>query len=125
MIWRKSLDTGTMPDSINLADITPIFKGGEKCEPANYRPIALTSHLTKVYERVVRKAIIEHLSQNQLLNPTQHGFMAKRSRLTQLIEYYTKILDLLEEHGTVDAVYLDFAKAFDKCDHGVILHKLW
>ena len=37
---------------------------------------------------------------------------------------HTKILDLLEEHGEVDIVYLDFAKAFDKCDHGVILDKL-
>ena len=54
----------------------------------------------------------------------KHGFIAKISTLTQLIEYYSRILDLLEELGTVDAIYLDFAKAFDKCDHGVIMHKL-
>lgn len=123
-IWRKSLDTGNMPELINLAYITPLFKGGEKCDPAEYRPIALTSHITKVFERVVRKAIIQHLASNHLLNPTQHGFMSQRSTLTQLIQYYTDILNLLDKHGSVDAVYLDFAKAFDKCDHGVILHKL-
>ena len=124
MIWRKSLDTGQMPEGINVAFITPIFKGGEKCEPGDYRPIALTSHLTKVFERVVRKEIIRHLAANHLLNSTQHGFVSKRSCLTQLVEYYSNILNLLEKHGTVDAIYLDFAKAFDKCDHGVILHKL-
>ena len=39
-MWRRSLDTGDMPEGINLAFISPIFKGGEKSEPANYRPIA-------------------------------------------------------------------------------------
>ena len=123
-IWRKSLDSGDMPEPINLSHITPIFKGGMRCEAVNYRPIALTSHLTKVFERVVRKAIITHLATNNFLNPTQHGFVTKRSTLTQLIGYYQQILDLLEKHGTVEAIYLDFEKAFDKCDHGVILHKL-
>ena len=120
-IWRQSLDKGEMPDAINLAIISPLFKGGEKCEAVNYRPISLTSHLTKVFERVLQKAIIKHLGGNQLVNPTQHGFVAHRSTLTQLITYYTDVLDLLEKYGTVDVIYLDFAKAFDKCDHGVIL----
>ena len=123
-LWRKSLDSGDMPDEVNLANISPIFKGGEKCEPADYRPIALTSHVTKVFERVVRKAIVGYLATNRYFNPTQYGFMAGRSTLTQLIQYYTDILILLEEYGSVDAIYLDFAKAFDKCDHGIILHKL-
>ncbi len=122
-MWRTSLDSGDMPDDINLAYITPIFKGGETCEPVNYRPVALTSHLTKTFERIIRKSI-EHLAINNYINKTQHGFLSNRSTLTQLVEYYSNILDLLEENGVVDSIYLDFAKAFDKCDHGVILHKL-
>jgi len=113
-----------MPENINLAHITPIFKGGERCEAANYRPISLTSHITKTFERVIRRAIIRHLVLNNLMNDTQHGFTARRSTFTQLIKYYTDILQILEKHQNVDAIYLDFAKAFDKCDHGVILHKL-
>ena len=58
------------------------------------------------------------------MNDTQHGFTARRSTFTQLIKYYTDILQILEKHQNVDAIYLDFAKAFDKCDHGVTLHKL-
>ena len=124
LLWRRSLDTGIMPEGINLAFITPIFKGGEKFVPVNYRPISLTSHLTKTFERIVRKSIVAHLAEENLLNKTQHGFVANRSTMTQLIEYYARILDYLENKGQVDAVYLDFAKAFDKCDHGVILQKL-
>jgi hypothetical protein len=51
LLWRQSLDTGEMLESINIAAITPIFKGGDKSVPKNYRPVALTSHLTKCLKR--------------------------------------------------------------------------
>ena len=101
------MDSGEMPEGKNIANITPIFKGGEKCEALNYRSIALASHLTTTFEREVTKAILEHLALNNLLIPSQHGFTAKRFTLTQLIEYYSQILDLPQIHGTVDAIYLD------------------
>ena len=124
LLWKMSVETGIMPDDINLAYITPIFKGGDKSDPANYRPVALTNHITKAFERVVKQEILSHLVDNQLLNPTQHGFTAGRSTLTNLIEYYESILLLLEHHQYVDAIYLDYSKAFDKCDHNIILDKL-
>ena len=123
-LWRKSLDSGDMPEGVNLAFVSPLFKGGDKSDPANYRPIALTSHLTKTFERLVRKKLIEHLAHNNLINKTQHGFVAGRSTMTQLIHYYTTILDSMINLKQVDVIYLDFAKAFDKCDHGIIDHKL-
>ena len=92
-LWRKSLDTGEMPEGINMAFVSPIFKGGGKSEPVNYRPIALTSHLTKTFERILRLKMVEHLAMNDLLNKSQHGFTARRSTMTQLIAYYTFILD--------------------------------
>ena len=92
--------------------------------PANYRPVALTSHLVKLFERVVRKSIVVHLEDNNLLPDGQHGFRAKRSCLTQLLSYWDNILDLVEKGKGVDAVYTDFAKAFDKCETGVLLHRL-
>ena len=124
VLWRKSLDSGVMPDDINLAYITPIFKGGDKSVPANYRPVALTNHITKAFEKIIKQEIVYHLSTNHLFNNTQHGFTSQRSTLTNLIEYYESILLLLENYQYVDAIYLDYSKAFDKCDHDIILHKL-
>ena len=115
---------GEMPEGINIANIIPVSKGGEKCEASNYQPLVFTSHLSKTFERVVRKAILEHPVFNNFLNLSQHGFTTKISTFTQLIEYYSQSLDLPEKHGTMDTIYLDFAKAFDKCDHDVILHEL-
>ena len=123
-LWRKSLDSGIMPDDINLAYITPIFKGGDKSTPANYRPVALTNHITKAFEKILKNCIVNHLAINKFLNCTQHGFCSGRSTLTNLIEYYESILLLLQHHSSVDAIYLDYSKAFDKCDHDIILAKL-
>ena len=123
-MWRKSLDTGSIPDILKTADIAPLHKGGSKSIPKNYRPIALTSHIIKIFERVVRSKITEYLESHDLYNPGQHGFRAGRSCLSQLIDHYDKVLNTMEQRGNVDVIYTDFAKAFDKCDHGVIAHKI-
>ena len=66
-IWRIALDTGLLPEGTAQATITPIYKGGDKNKPANYRLVALTNHLTKIFERVLRKAIVNHLEQHNLI----------------------------------------------------------
>ena len=92
--------------------------------PKNYRPVALTSHLIKVFERVLRKGLVTHIERLGLLPDGQHGSRAMRSTLTQLLSHLDSILDGLERGEGVDAVYLDFSKAFDKVETGVLLHKL-
>ena len=58
------------------------------------------------------------------MNPKQHGIRSGRSCLSQLLEHHHKILEGLEKSNNVDVIYLDFAKAFDKVDHGILLNKL-
>ena len=123
-IWRASLDQGVIPPDLLLVLISPVHKGGSRSLPSNYRPVALTSHIMKMFERVVRKGLVNHSEENNLLPEEQHGFRANRSCLTQLLSYWDNILDDMEEGKGVDTVYTDFAKAFDKCETGVLLHKL-
>ena len=92
--------------------------------PKNYRPVALTSHLIKIFERVLRRALVKHVDENDILPTGQHGSRALRSTLTQLLSHWDTILDGLEQGNGVDCVYLDFSKAFDKVETGVLLHKL-
>ena len=49
VLWRSSLDTGSIPTELLLVLICPIHKGGSRAIPKNYRPVALTSHLIKVF----------------------------------------------------------------------------
>ena len=55
LLWKRSLDTGLVPSVLKEQYIAPIFKKGEKSDPASYRPVSLTSHLIKIFERIVRK----------------------------------------------------------------------
>jgi hypothetical protein len=118
------MDTGENPDVTHVAHVTAIFKSGDKSDAANYRPVSLTNHITKAFEKIIKNEIVFYLTKNQLYNESQHGFRKSRSTQTNLIEYYESILHQLDSNTTVDSIYLDFSKAFDKCDHGIILDKL-
>merc|ERR1712033_84859 len=82
---RKCIDEGKIPDIFKLAYVTPIHKGGSRQKPEQYRPVCLKSHVMKVFERVIKKKIIEHLKKNEKINEGQHGFVPGRSTQTQLL----------------------------------------
>ena len=124
LIWRHSLDTGSIPGIDKTSHIIPIHKGGPRELPKNYRPVALTSHLIKVFEKVLRRELVGFVEVNDLLNHNQHGFRAGKSCLSQLLQHFDLITQMLEEGKNIDVVYLDFAKAFDKLDFQITLNKL-
>ena len=124
ILWQKSIDTGEIPSKLLTQSIIPIFKKDNRSLPANYRPISLTSHLIKLFERILRAKITEHLITFNLITAHQHGFMANRSTLTQLLHHLNSILEILEDNGNADILYLDLSKAFDKVNHKILLYKL-
>ena len=124
LLYKASLKTGEIPTDLKRAIITPIYKGGSRNLPKNYRPVALTSHLIKILEKILAKNIHQFLETHQKMNPKQHGFLSGRSCLSQQQDHHNKILEELEKSSNVDVIYLDFAKAFDKVDHGILLNKL-
>ena len=50
-----------------MAYVTPIHKGGSKQKPEQYRPVSLTSHIMKIFERVIKKKIMSHLIEKKLV----------------------------------------------------------
>ena len=124
IFWRASLDQGVIPDELLLVQICPLHKGGSRADPAQFRPVALTSHLIKTFERVIRKVLVRHLENQGVFPDGQHGGRSQRSTVTQLLAHWDSVLDDLEQHGGADVIYLDFSKAYDKCETGVMLHKL-
>ena len=84
LIFSQSLTQGIFPSALKRAVIVPILKSGDKAIPGNYRPISLTSCISKVVERIIRKHVLEFLERKGLLNNTQHGFRSGRSCLSCL-----------------------------------------
>ena len=124
IFWRKCLDTGHIPKSLKQSVIVPQHKGDSRAVPANYRPIALTSHIIKIFEKILRHHIVNHMDANNLFNPNQHGFRTGRSCLSQLLEHVDTLINILQDESNADVVYLDFAKAFDKVDFAIVLNKI-
>ena len=124
LLYRKSLDCGLVPTGFKLSNIVPIFKSGDKGVAVNYRPVALTSHLSKVFERVICSKLVVFLEETGALNESQHGFRKGRSCISQLLEHFETVINFLDNGYNVDVVYLDFCKAFDKLDFNILLQKL-
>ncbi|PKU48788.1 rna-directed dna polymerase from mobile element jockey-like [Limosa lapponica baueri] len=119
IIYQQSWQTGEVPADWRLANVTPIHKKGRKDDPGNYRPVSLTSVPGKVMEQIILSAIMQCMTDAQVIRPSQHRFMRGRSCLTNLISLYDKVTRLVAEGKAVDVVYLDFSKAFDTVSHRI------
>ncbi|GAB0186457.1 mitochondrial enolase superfamily member 1 [Grus japonensis] len=101
----------------------PIYKKSQKEDLGNYRPVSLTLVLGKVMEQIILSAITRHIQDNQVIRPSQHGFMKGRSCLTHLISFYDKVTRLVDEGKAVDVVYQDLSEAFDTVSYSILLEK--
>ena len=108
---------------IGKLPVCPIFKKGDRKLPSNYRPVSLTSICGKVMESIISDSMIAFLRANHLLSDEQYGFLAKRSTCTQLLTTLNDFTLLADNKMRVDAVYIDFAKAFDSVSHSKLLLK--
>ena len=125
-LFNISLSLGQLPMSWKQANVSPIHKAGDSSLPSNYRPIALTSVVCKIIEKVITNEIQHHTTEYCLLNPNQHGFVKGKSCVTQLLNVTNRWLRILDVPSPpkIDAIFLDFQKAFDLMPHDVLLQKL-
>jgi hypothetical protein len=123
-ICRKSLRDGAVPAEWKTANVVPIFKKGSKKVPGNYRPISLTCICCKIMESVLKEDICLHLKRNKIITGSQHGFTKGRSCTTNLLEFMEKVTKAADEGKSIDIIYLDFAKAFDKVPIRRLIAKL-
>jgi ribonucleases P/MRP protein subunit RPP40 len=124
MLYRKSMNNCKVPSDWKNANVVPIFKKGSKSEAGNYRPILLTCICCRMMESILKDDIVNHLDRNRVISKSQHGFQKNRSCTTNLLEFFEKVTEAADSGQSVDVVYLDFAKAFDKVPHARLLSKV-
>ena len=123
-ILKSTMELGYLPQRLKDIWITPLWKGGPRTDPAEYRPLAMSSHITKTLERLIRKQMVEYMNDHNLLEKCQHGSTSGRSTLTQLISQHSSLIDQLKNGANVELMYLDFSKAFDKVSHPILLRRM-
>ena len=121
-LFKLTYNVGCLPSEWKTSNIVPVHKKDNKSKEQNYRPISLISLVMKVYERILYEALLNRTESK--IDQRQHGFLRNKSCNTNLLTFTNSIASSLHDKTGVDAVYFDFAKAFDTVSHDLILNKL-
>ena len=113
-LFNRSIEPSTFPSIWKCGKVTALFKGGDRTDSNNYRPITVLPTISKILERAVHQQLYEVLSANELLTPNQFGFRPKLSTVTALAHFTDNILQSLHKGGYIWAAFLDLSKAFEQ-----------
>ena len=124
LLFSAILATTVVPQEWKLGIITPTLK--PKSDPhiaKSYRPICLTSVISKIFESIVHKQIMNHLKRNNILCNLQHGFLNQRLTCTNLVSCWNNWTQSRDAKRPTDVIYTDLEKAFDSVVHSKLLRK--
>ena len=124
IIFNKSLQEGIFPSNMKLSIVKPLYKGKDKTEIVNYRPICLLPVISKILEKIVNNRIVKFLIKNKVLYEGQYGFRSNRSTTDAILDFTGNILDSLNKGQYVLSLFLDMSKAFDSISHHTLYKKL-
>ena len=113
VIFQRYLDSVEVPSPWLRANITPLFKNGERTDASNYRPVSLTCICSKLLEHIIHANVMDHFDKYSILTDKQHGFRRKHSCESQLIFTVHDLAKSLDSRSQIDMVIMDFSKAFD------------
>ena len=123
-IINSSLNSATVPRHWKTAKVVPLFKGGNREEVSNYRPVSLLPLPGKLLERVVHDRITKFWEDNGFLSSEQGGFRRGHSTLSTIADLSDDFFNQVNSGNTTMAVFVDLRKAFDTVDLGILLKKL-
>ena len=121
-LFNLAIHSQTFPECWKTSKIIPLFKKGDKTAVENYRPIAILNNFAKVFEQIIFDIIYYQIK--NIIVDNQHGFIQRRSTITNLMTITHYIAVNLDEGFQTDVIYTDFSKAFDSLNHRILLRKL-
>ena len=124
ILFNTSFTTGVVPDNFKLAKVIPVFKKGSQTNLSNYRPISLLSIFNKLLEKLMFSRLSDYLEKRQILYNRQFGFRSNHSTDHAVLSIIDKVQKAIDDRDYSCGIFLDFSKAFDTVNHGILLKKL-
>ena len=121
VLFYKIKQTCSFPSYWKCAIVNPTNKKSCKYMVENYRPVSLLAIVSKTFERCMFLDIYEFFE--PLISNQQYGFRKERSCVVQMIVYLNKVYKAINDGKSVEVVYTNYEKAFDRVDHQLLLRK--
>ena len=123
-IFNLSLKSGTFPEKMKIAQVTPVFKSGNTSLMTNYQPISALPCFSKMLERIMYNRLYKYLTGNNLLYCKQFEFQKGHSPEHAVLQLIEQINQSFEKNEFTLVVFADLSKAFDTVDHQILFKKL-
>ena len=122
---NMSLESGTFPDILKRALVTPIIKKPslDRNVLTNYRPVSNIPFIAKVIESVVASKFKDYLDTHELNESLQSAYRKGHNTKTALLKVQNDCKRALDNNKIVLMVMLDLTAAFDTIDH-ILFHRL-
>ena len=124
-LFNQCWTRGIVPKQWKMAEVVPIHKTGKpRSDPSSYRPISLTPHLGKIYERLLKSRLEFHLEKNNIIPTFQAGFRRGRGCTDHLVKLSSQIKRSFKRNKPTLATFFDVKRAFDSVWIAKLLQKL-
>ena len=123
-LFNTSIDENEYPDSLKYTKAIEVYKAKDKTLPVNYRPISLLPIIAKVLDTLLNNQLMTHLTDNNIISPTQYAFRPNSSTTLALQSILNRLHHNTHQHHPALAIYVDLSKAYDTISHRKLIDKL-
>ena len=121
-IFNNCLRSGTFPEILKKAEVTPVFKKGDPTSKTNYCPVSTLSSFSKVFEKFIYLQLNNYM-QNKF-SIYRAGFRKKHGTQHALLKMIETWKTKLNMGHKVGVIYMDLSKAFGSLNHELLIAKL-
>ena len=124
-LFRRCWEEGVIPTRWKHAIVTPVLKPGKpRKDLGSYRPISLTSHLGKIFERILKNRLEYYAEKNGLIPRCQAGFRRGRGVTDHIVKLSSHARKAIAKRRLLFALLFDIRRAYDTVWHRRLLEKL-
>lgn len=121
-MYQKTFDDGCIPTALKLSRVVPVYKKGDKNDVSNYRVVAISSVILKIFEIAVKNRLMSIIEPK--LSNARHGFRPRRSVTTNLMNLSIEVNKAFQRGNQVDILYGDFKDAFNAVCHRILVNEI-